>query len=110
MRVSRTGINPLLWVLAIVTPLALVLAEFASEGWLRIAMFVLAVAPPAVVFVAYFVLVFARPELLQSEEYRLRRDALIAFRQGASPEVLKAAAELARLDSRPAAGRKGEPK
>jgi hypothetical protein len=107
--VSRTGINPLLWLVGLVAPLAMVLAVVVGDNWLRVAFFCLAVALPAGAFAAYFVLLFLRPDMLQSEEYRLRREAIIIFKQGASPEILRAAGDLARLDSRTGDASKGEP-
>ena len=48
VKVSRTGINPLLWLVGLVTPLALALAAWTTDSMLRIALLAFAGLPPAV--------------------------------------------------------------
>lgn len=101
VKVSRTGINPLLWLVGLITPLSLFLSVWTGDFALRIALFVFAAAPPIVAIVAYFMLLFRRPEMLESEEYRLRRhELLIKYQHGDPPKPLEAAVEIARLESR----------
>ncbi|MGO9744266.1 MAG: hypothetical protein ACLPN5_22645 [Roseiarcus sp.] len=101
MKVSRTGINPLLWLVGLITPPSLFFSVWTADSALRIVLFVFAATPPAVAIVAYFMLLFLRPEMLESEEYRLRRhELLIRYRHGDIPESLQATAEIARLESR----------
>ena len=100
VKVTRTGINPLLWVLALMALPALVLSAWIGQGWLSGACFCFSALLTLVVIAAYFILLFRRPEMLQSEEYRLRHEALLMiYKQGASPETLKVTSELARLES-----------
>jgi hypothetical protein len=107
VRVTRTGINPLLWLAGLVTIPALVLSVLTDNAGLRAALFAVGVLPPIAAIIAYFLLLFWYPDMLQSEEYRLRRHAmLIAFKHGATPEILQATAEIARLES----GTAGVPK
>ena len=108
VKVSRTGVNPLLWLVGLITPLSLFLSVWTGDLALRIALFAFAALPPAVAIVAYFMLLFRRPEMLESEEYRLRRyELLIKYRHGDLPKSLEAAAENARLESRTGEGRRG---
>lgn len=99
VRVVRTAINPLLWLVGIVTPLSLVLAVAAGDALMRTAMLGLASLPVVVTIVAYFVLVFRDPDRLQSEEYRLRQRALqMLYKKGANAEVVDATKEIARTE------------
>ena len=100
VKVTRTGISPLLWVVGLMALPALVLSAWIGQGWLSVAYFCFAGLLTFIAIGAYFVLLFARPEMLQSEEYRLRRDALLMiYKHGASPQTLKVTSELARLES-----------
>jgi hypothetical protein len=107
VRVTRTGINPLLWLAGLVTIPALALSVLTDNVGLRAALLAVGALPTTAAIVAYFVLLFRYPDMLQSEEYRLRQHAmLIAFKHGATPEILQATAEIARLES----GTAGVPK
>ncbi len=100
MRVVRTAINPLLWLVGITTPLSVVLAATVTDQWMRIALFGLAGTPVVVTIAAYFVLMFRDPDRLQSEEYRLQQRALqIFYKQGASAEIVDVAKEIARTEN-----------
>ena len=102
VRVVRTAVNPLLWLVGIVTPLALILSIVAGDSWIRLALFALAAAPVVVTILAYFVLVYRDPDRLQSEEYRLRQRALqMLYRKGASAEIVDAAKEIVRTENLP---------
>jgi len=100
VRVGRTGINALLWIVGLATPTGLAFSTITGNAALRWALFAVAVVPPTVAIIAWFVLLFRRPEMLESEEYRLQRYALFqAFRPGASPESLEASVEIARFET-----------
>ena len=99
VRVVSSALNPLLWLTGIVSPLSLVLAAWLSDVFLREVLLGLAVLPVLATIVAYFLFMFRDPDRLQSEEYRLRRDALsMIYKHGASPATLKATSELVRLE------------
>jgi hypothetical protein len=100
VRVSRTGISPLLWLVGLVTIPALAFSVWTDNAALRAALIGFAGIPLAAAIIAYFVLLFWRPDMLQSEEYRLKQHAMfMAFRHGATPEILQATAEIARFES-----------
>jgi hypothetical protein len=107
--VVRTAINPLLWLVGITTPLALVLGFLTTNPPVRIFLFGFATAIVAVAFVAYFLLLFRDPDRLQSEEYRLRQRALqMLYKQGASAEIVDVAREIPRTESLPRGFSNGE--
>ena len=100
VKVSRTGINPLLWLVGLVTPLALALAAWTTDSMLRIALLAFAGLPPAVATVGWFVLLFRRPEMLESEEYRLRQSAIrLLIDKGGNEKVVDAATQIARIEN-----------
>jgi hypothetical protein len=69
-----------------------------------------AAIPVVLALVAYFVLLLSRPEMLESEEYRLRRHAqLMSYERGASTEILDARKEALRLQSGKVSLDEGEP-
>ena len=108
VRVVSSALNPLLWLTGIVSPLSLVLAAWLSDVFLREVLLGLAVLPVLATIVAYFLFMFRDPDRLQSEEYRLRRDALsMIYKHGASPATLKATSELVRLEDG-TGGRRGK--
>ena len=107
VKVTRTGINPMLWIVGLVTPGGMVLSVLTESPGLRVALFTLAALAPLLATVAYFVLLFRRPEMLESEEYRLRRYALFkAYKHGASPDTVEVTGEIARLESGTLRGRR----
>jgi hypothetical protein len=109
VRVVSSALNPLLWLTGIISPLSLALAVWTNDVFLRDALFVLACFPVLVTIITYCVFMIRDPDRLQSEEYRLRRDALLMFyKRGASPETLKVTSDLARLEDLIDDGRKGE--
>jgi hypothetical protein len=102
VRVVRTAINPLLWVVGLTVPLSCVLAFLATDPLVRILFFGFAAVVLVVAFIAYFILLFRDPDRLQSEEYRLRQRALqMLYRQGASPEIVDVAREIPRSERLP---------
>jgi membrane protein YdbS with pleckstrin-like domain len=109
VRVVRTAINPLLWLVGIVTPASLVLAVAVGETWIRAALFSLGALPVVVTIAAYFVLMFRGPDRLQSEEYRFRQRALqMLYRKGTSAEIVDAAREIVRIEKLPGGFGDGE--
>ena len=106
IRISRTGINPLLWIVGLVSPLAMTLCVLlvffgGDKGVLFAAAFLaIGVIPILIAACAYFMLFCRRPELLETAEYRLKRHAqIIAYEQGKSAEIMEAEPSFARLRS-----------
>ena len=100
VRVVRTALNPLLWLVGIVCSLALTLSIAVGDPMLRLLSFGLAAATVVVAIVAYFILLFRDPDRLQSEEYRLQQRALqILYKQGGGAEIVDVAKEIARTES-----------
>ena len=98
----RTAINPLLWLTAIIAPLALVLAVLEGDSSARVFLFAFAAVVVTATFAAYFVILFRDPDRLQSEEYRLRQRALqMLYKQGASAEIVDVAREIPRTETLP---------
>ena len=111
VKVSRTGINPLLWLVGLITPLALALAAWTDDAPLRIALLAFAGLPPCVAIVAWFMLFFLRPQMLESEEYRLRQSAIRLLIDSAGDEkIVNAATQIARIESLLGGVGKGEGK
>jgi hypothetical protein len=109
VRVISSALNPMLWLTGIVSPLSLVLAVSTGDVLLREALLGLAILPVLVTIVAYCVFIIRDPDRLQSEEYRLRRDAtLMIYKYEASPETLKVTSELARLEDGAGGRKEGE--
>jgi hypothetical protein len=101
VRVIGTAMNPALWLVGIVSPLAFLLSVFAGESWLRPALFVVGVVPLALAVIAYFLLLFRDPDRLQSEEYRLRQRELIIYEKGANAEIVDPGRETPRVEHLP---------
>jgi hypothetical protein len=102
VRVIRTAVNPLLWLVGLTTPLSLVSAILIEDRMIRIALLAFATLPIIVTIVAYFIFMFRDPDRLQSEEYRLRQRALqMLYKQGASAEIVDVAREIAQTESLP---------
>jgi ABC-type bacteriocin/lantibiotic exporter with double-glycine peptidase domain len=100
VRVVRTAINPLLWLVGLVTPLALVGAVLIGDLWMRIALLVLAFLPVIFTIAAYFMYMFRDPDRLQSEEYRLRQSALqLLVAKDSGAKVVDAATQIARIEN-----------
>ncbi len=109
VRVVRTAINPLLWLDVMLATLALGAAIWVSDPAVRIGFFFLATLTVLATITAYFVLLFRDPDRLQSEEYRLRQRALrMVYRYRASPALLDATREIARMEDLPGNPEKGE--
>jgi hypothetical protein len=89
----RSALNPILWLCAIVSGPALIIALFRSPPptWFIVAIFL---PISAAVFGFIFLLLFDRDKL-QSEEYQLRKRSLELIEQkGSEPIVIDAATEI----------------
>lgn len=99
VRVVRTALNPLLWLVGIVSPLALALTAVVSDAAFRFALLGFAGAPVMVTIAAYFILMFREPDRLQSEEFRLRQIALrLIMQKNSDAEIVEREAQLTRIE------------
>ena len=69
---TNSILNPMLWLCAIVTPVSCIAAIFAS-GSLVAVFAILAIAPPILAMGAYGYFMFADPDRLQSEPFRIEQ-------------------------------------
>jgi hypothetical protein len=72
VRVVRTAINPLLWLVGLTTPIAFILAAIIGDQMIRLVLLCFAAVPVLVTLIAYVIFMFRDPDRLQSEEYRIR--------------------------------------
>jgi hypothetical protein len=108
VRVVRTAMNPLLWLVGITVPLALVLGFLSADLLVRVFLLGFAAVIVTAAFAAYFVILIRDPDRLQSEEYRLQQRALqMLYKQGVSPEIVDPAQEIARMESLPGGSAEG---
>jgi hypothetical protein len=111
VRVVRTAINPLLWLVGLTTPLAFILAGIVSDQLTRVLLIGFAAIPVIATLVVYVIFMFRDPDRLQSEEYRIRKRALqILYRKGESADIVDVANQAARIESsveRSSTGEKG---
>jgi hypothetical protein len=77
---------------------------------LRLTLFCFAAAPVLFTMIAYLVFMFRDPDRLQSEEYRVKQQALrYLYKKGGSTEIVNVANQVARIEtpkSRPEGGEK----
>lgn len=100
IRVVRTAINPLLWLVGLTTPLAFVTAAIIGDQTIRLILICFAAVPVLATLVAYIIFMFRDPDRLQSEEYRIRQRALqILYKKGRSTEVVDVATQVARIET-----------
>jgi hypothetical protein len=69
---TNSILNPMLWLCGIVTPVSLAAAIFATGALVTI-FAILAIAPPVIAMLAYAYFVFADPDRLQSEPFRIEQ-------------------------------------
>src|SRR6266702_4405780 len=74
--VKRTALNSALWIVGLITPLALVLTTIVGDQFRQLIYFCFAAGPVLFAMVVYLVWMFRDPDRLQSEEYRVRRQEL----------------------------------
>jgi ABC-type bacteriocin/lantibiotic exporter with double-glycine peptidase domain len=99
IRVVRTAINPLLWLVGITTPLALVLAAIVGDQLARFILICFAATPVVVTLMVYIIFMFRDPDRLQSEEYRIRQSALkMLYKRGGSTEIVDVANQVPRIE------------
>ena len=95
----KTALNPLLWLVGLTTPLALLAASVIPDQAVRLALLAFPALPVIGTLAAYLLLLFRDPDRLQSEDYRLRHTALqIIRRKGGATEVIDLIKELPRFD------------
>jgi ABC-type bacteriocin/lantibiotic exporter with double-glycine peptidase domain len=100
IRVVRTAINPLLWLVGLTTPLAFILVALVGDQLIRLALICFAAVPVIVTLVAYVIFMFRDPDRLQSEEYRIRQRALqILYRKGKGADIVDIASQTARIEA-----------
>ena len=97
--VRRTAVNPVLWIVGLISPLTLLFALIAGDGASRTILFAIAACPILFFFVVYIFWMIRDPDRLQSEEYRIRVQELKSrYRKGREPVVIETAAEIARIE------------
>jgi hypothetical protein len=100
IRVVRTAINPLLWLVGLTTPLAFILAAFVGDQLTRLLLICFAAVPVIATLVVYVIFMFRDPDRLQSEEYRIRQRALqILYRKGRSADIVDVTNQTARIET-----------
>lgn len=97
--VKRTAINPALWLVGLVTPISLLLTAVVGDEPTRLILFCFAAAPVLFTFLAYTVLMLRDPDRLQSEEYRIRQQALkYLYKKGGNTEIVDIANQVLRIE------------
>lgn len=97
--VKRTAINPALWLVGLVTPISLLLTAIVADETTRLILFFFAAAPVVFTFIVYAVLIFRDPDRLQSEEYRIRQQALkYLYKKGGTTEIVDIANQMPRIE------------
>ncbi|EJW13245.1 hypothetical protein A33M_0102 [Rhodovulum sp. PH10] len=98
IRVVRTAVNPLLWLVGLTVPLFLLAAVLIDDRPVRLLLIGLAALLVLPALVAYFILLFRDPDRLQSEEYRIRLQELrFRYRKGRRPVAVERATETGRI-------------
>ena len=94
----------------LITPLSLVLTTIVGDQGARLTLFIFAAVPVLFTMIAYLVFMFRDPDRLQSEEYRVKQQALrYLYKKGGSTEIVDVANQVARIEtskSRPDGGEK----
>ena len=100
IRVVRTAINPLLWLVGLTTPIAFIFTAIIGDQVIRLALLGFAAVPVLVALIAYVIFMFRDPDRLQSEEYRIRRRALeILYKKGGNTEIVDVANQVIRVEA-----------
>lgn len=98
--VKRTAINPLLWLVGLIAPLSLILAAVIGDQTARLILFGFAAIPVIFTLIIYVVYMLRDPDRLQSEEYRIRQQALrYLYKKGGSTEIVNVANQAARIET-----------
>jgi hypothetical protein len=102
IRVVRTALNPLLWLVGLTTPAAFILAALIGDQFIRLILLCFAAIPVVATLVAYVIFMFRDPDRLQSEEYRIRQRALqILYKKGGNTEIVDVANQVTRIEASP---------
>ncbi len=98
--VKRTALNAALWIVGLISPLSLILAAFTPmEAW-RPVFFWFAGCPLFFACAVFLYFMVRDPDRLQSEEYRIKQQALkYLYKKGGSAEIVDVANEVPRLES-----------
>jgi hypothetical protein len=100
VRVVRTAVNPLLWLVGLTTPAAFIFAATIGDQLVRLVLIGFAVVPVLVTLIAYVIFMFRDPDRLQSEEYRIRQQALrILYKTGGNTEIVDVATQVIRVEA-----------
>jgi hypothetical protein len=95
----RNALNPLLWALAVITPLAFFAAYFFRDDVvLKYGLIAFGMLPFLSMMIAYFVLLFGDRDRLQSEEFVLRQQELMFYRKGEGGRVVPRSDEAPRIE------------
>jgi hypothetical protein len=98
--VKRTALNSALWLVGLITPLSLVLTAIVGDQVRQLIYFCFAAVPVLFAMVVYLVWMFRDPDRLQSEEYRVRQQALrYLHKKGGSAEIVDIANQVARIEN-----------
>jgi hypothetical protein len=62
IRVVRTALNPLLWLVGLTTPAAFILAAFIGDQFIRLILLCFAAIPVVATLVAYVIFMFRDPD------------------------------------------------
>lgn len=99
IRVVRTAVNPLLWLVGLTMPVLLLVVILVDDRVIRLVFAGLAAIPVLATLVAYFIFLFRDPDRLQSEEYRIRQRAIqLLYRIGGTSEIVDVATQQPRLE------------
>jgi ABC-type bacteriocin/lantibiotic exporter with double-glycine peptidase domain len=100
IRVVRTAINPLLWLVGLTTPIAFIFAAIISDQMIRLLLLCFGAVPVLVTLIVYVIFMFRDPDRLQSEEYRIRQRALqILYKKGGNTEIVDVANQVIRVEA-----------
>lgn len=95
----RTAVNPLLWLVGLITPLIFITAIVIDDRPIRIGLLAFAALPIIVTIIAYFIFMFRDPDRLQSEDYRIRQRAIqLLYRKGGTTEIVDVTRQEPRLE------------
>jgi uncharacterized protein YqhQ len=75
---SKSAVNPTLWACVVISLPLFVLSTWISS-WLSIAFFVVGLVPVILFLGSYIYMLCKNPNLLRSEEFHLRADAIALF-------------------------------
>ncbi len=105
----RTALNQLLWLVGLVTPLAILTAWLFPEPAIRICALGLAGTLVIATVIVYLILLFRDPNRLQSEEYRLRElEIRTIYRKGESGHIIESSGDEPRIEQYPEVRHNGD--